>query len=108
MAWPLGKRRGITATQRFFSALVAEFGAREIARRCGVSDRAVRRWTNGEDCPRTIEPLQRLIDSIAPQSAGWMPVSGAESLYSGNTRVGGVGEYTIRAARGLPCYPVED
>jgi len=79
--------------------LLTEFSRRELGRRCGVSDRTIRRWASGEDWPAA-ESLYRLIDSLYPESAGWVPVYSPEMAIDGNTRLGGVGEYSRRAARG--------
>jgi len=42
----------------------------------------------------------RLVDRLFPQSEGSGPIYSQDMAIDGNTRVGGVGEYTIRAARG--------
>jgi hypothetical protein len=97
--YPRGQRRHDSDAARMIRGLLTEFSARELARRCGVSDRTIRRWASGEDWPAA-ERLHRLVDSICPQSAGWCPVYSPDMAIDGNTRVGGVGEYTRRAARG--------
>jgi transcriptional regulator with XRE-family HTH domain len=97
--WPHGQRRHSTDAARLVAALVSEFGAAPLAGRCGVSDRTIRRWASGEDWPEA-DSLHRLIDSLYPQGAGWCPVYSPDMAIDGNTRVGGVGEYTRRAARG--------
>jgi len=99
MAWLAGKRRHDTDATRFVGALCREFSARELGRLCGVSDRTVRRWRDGTDWP-TADVLTSLVDQLFPQSEGSGPVYSPEMAIDGNTRVGGVGEYTIRAARG--------
>lgn len=99
MAWLAGKRRHTTDARRFVSTLSLEFSARELSRLCGVSDRTVRRWRDGTDWP-TADVLTRLVDRLFPQSEGSLPIYSTEMAIDGNTRVGGVGEYTIRAARG--------
>ena len=101
--WPRGRRRNTVDAVRFFRAVVDEFGAREIGRRCGVADRTVRRWAAGEDWP-TPAVLHRLIDSLCPQSTGAMPVYDSSMALDGNTRTGGVGEFSIRAARADQTY----
>jgi transcriptional regulator with XRE-family HTH domain len=99
MAWARGVRRNVLDVHSMIAVLVAEFGGREIARRCCVSDRTVRRWASGEDWPRA-EALHRLIDSLYPQSRGALPIYEPTMAIDGNTRMGGVGEYSRRAARG--------
>jgi hypothetical protein len=99
MTWLAGKRRHDTDAARFVDALCREFSARELGRLCGVSDRTVRRWRDGTDWP-TADVLTRLVDRLFPQSEGSGPIYSPEMAIDANTRVGGVGEHTIRAARG--------
>ena len=99
MAWPRGKRRHATDAARFVGAVVGEFSAREVARRCGVSDRTVRRWVSGQDWPDRAA-LVRLVESLFCESAGALPVYSPDVALDGNTRVGGVGEFSIRASQG--------
>lgn len=100
--WPRGKRRNATDATRFVRALVAEYGATDIGRRAKVNTRTVYRWAHGDDWPR-LETLQILADSICPD-AGALPIYSPTMAIDGETRVGGVGEYSIRAARGEPCH----
>jgi len=99
MAWTRGHRRHDTDATRFVTALCREFSARELGRLCGVSDRTVRRWRGGTDWP-TAEALTRLVDRLFPLSDGSGPIYSPDMAIDANTRVGGVGQYTIRAARG--------
>jgi hypothetical protein len=99
MAWPAGKRRNNIDASRIVRALVAEYGARPLARKVGVSDRTIRRWASGEDHV-TRETIDRVIDAILPVNVGSLPIYSAEMAIDGNTRVAGVGEFSIRAARG--------
>ncbi len=105
--YPRGQRRHNTDAARLIRGLLTEFSARELARRCGCSDRTIRRWATGEDWPAA-DRLYGLIDSLYPQAAGWVPVYSPDMAIDGNTRVGGVGEYTRRTARGdmeyLACW----
>ena len=107
MPWPRGKRRHQTDAARFIAALCREFSARELGRLCGVSDRTVRRWATGEDWIERAD-LDRLIDALFPASVDGGPIYSPELAIDGNTRVGGVGEYTIRAARGDLEYLSEE
>lgn len=90
------QRRGVEA-RRFILALIAEFTACGLARLCGISDRTVRRWRDGEDWPSR-DTIDRLIDRLFPLSDGSGPVYHPDMAIDGSTRVGGVGEFTIRAA----------
>jgi len=99
MVWERGKRRHEMDAARFVAALCREFSARELGRLCGVSDRTVRRWARGEDWPEAAS-LHRLIDGLFPASSCAAPVYDPDMAVDGNTRVGGVGEYSIRAAQG--------
>jgi transcriptional regulator with XRE-family HTH domain len=106
MSWLLHRRRNTIDAARFIGALIREFGSRDLARRCGVSDRTIRRWASGIDWPAR-ESLEKLIDSVAPAKGGSLPLYSPDMAIDGNTRVAGVGDYTIRAARGEPCYEEE-
>lgn len=99
MVWQRGKRRHEMDATRFVATLCREFSARELGRLCGVSDRTVRRWRDGTDWP-TADVLTRLVDRLFPQSEGSGPIYSPDIAIDGATRVGGVGEHTIRAARG--------
>jgi len=106
MTWPRGQRRHDTDAARFVAALCREFSARELGRLCGVSDRTVRRWRNGTDWP-TADVLTRLVDRLFPLSDGSGPVYSPDMAIDGWTRVGGCGEYSVRAARGDVNYVAE-
>lgn len=97
--WPHGKRRNATDAQRFVSALVVEFGLRPLGRMAGVSDRTIRRWVSGEDWPSSAA-LYRLVDAVCPANVAAVPIYDPEMAIDGWTRLGGVGEYSRRAARG--------
>lgn len=100
--WPRGIRRHATDATRFIRALVAEFGATDLGRRAGVNTRTVYRWRDGDDWP-SAERLAAIVESICPPS-GSLPLYSAGMAIDGGTRVAGVGEYSIRAARGEPCH----
>jgi hypothetical protein len=103
MAWQRGQRRHATDGQRFIRCLLSEFSATELARLCGVDGRTIRRWRDGIDWPAA-ETLHRLVDSLCPQSVGSLPIYSPEMAIDGRTRVGGVGEFTVRAACGDQSY----
>jgi hypothetical protein len=63
----------------------------------------VRRWAAGEDWP-TAEAIARLVDVLFPQSVGSVPIYSPEMAIDGGTRVGGVGEFSRRAAQGDTDY----
>lgn len=107
MSWERGKRRHELDAARFVGALCREFSARDLGRLCGVSDRTVRRWRDGTDWP-TADVLTRLVDRLFPQSEGSGPISSPDMAIDGWTRVGGVGEYSVRAARGEIEYVGRD
>jgi len=96
--WTRGQRRNDCDASRFVRALCEEYSARELSRLCGVSDRTVRRWRDGTDWP-CVEQMERLVDALFRPS-GSLPIYSPDMAIDGNTRVGGVGEYTVRAARG--------
>lgn len=104
--WAKNRRRHDVEAARFVTALLREFSARELGRLCGVSDRTVRRWRDGTDWP-TAAALTRLVDRLFPQSEGSGPIYSTEMAIDGWTRVGGVGEYSVRAARGELIHDAE-
>jgi len=103
MVWQRGKRRHEVDATRFVAALCREFSARELGRLCGVSDRTVRRWAAGVDWPDRAA-VDRLVDALFPQSRGSLPIYDPGMALDGNSRVCGVGEYTLRSARGHDGY----
>ena len=102
MTWPRGRRRNQIDAARFMRAMVSEFGARRLASAIGCLDRTIRRWASGEDwCDA--EVLHRLVDVMFPLGHGSIPIYSVNMAIDGYTRVGGVGEYTLRISRGTPC-----
>ena len=97
--WPIGQRRNDNDAARLIRGLLTEFSRRELARRCGVSDRTIRRWANGEDWPSSAA-LHRLVDAVCPANVAALPIYSPDMALDGWTRLGGVGEYSRRAARG--------
>jgi len=95
--WPSNRRRNDCPDAAEFIRRAG--AARHIGRLLGVSDRTVRRWASGEDHP-PLDQICRLVDLLWPLSTGSVPVYSSEMGIDGNTRVGGVGEYSLRAARG--------
>jgi len=106
MAWQRGNRRNNCDARRFVAALCGEFSCRELARLCGVSDRTVRRWRDGTDWPDQ-QTIEHLVDRLFPLRGGG-PMYQPDMAIDGNTRVGGVGDYTLRAARGLQIHEGEE
>ena len=96
MAWPRGRRRH-DGDGRWLIGVRAV----DLAAAAGVSYRTARRWQTGEDLP-TVEVLLRLVERLWPLTAGSLPLAGDYPL-DGWSRVGGVGEFTIRSARGEPA-----
>ena len=97
--WTKGKRRNNTDSSRFIEALVAEFGVTETARRAGCNAKTVYRWLKGTDRPAD-HYLMAIAESFCIDDVGGLPIYSPDMAIDGNTRVLGVGEYTIMAARG--------
>lgn len=101
--WPKGRRRtGLDGCVPLLSRIGP---LREIARAAGVSPRAVSHWLTDRKAP-SVGLLWAIIDHFLPCGTGRESdvVSGAVSettLDAGSPL--GVGEYTRRAAAGLPC-----
>jgi transcriptional regulator with XRE-family HTH domain len=75
------------------------YAMEEIARHLGVSLRAVWAWRRGEYQP-SVEHLERLIELMLPIGRGALPIYSPNMAIDCNTRVGGVGQYTIESAYG--------
>lgn len=105
--WPRGRpRQPCSDAARFFASVIAERGIAATSRAAGSDMRTVRRWATGQRrCG--YGPIERVADWIAPLGAGWTPIYSPGMAIDGNTRVGGVGDYTLRAARGdrIHGYP---
>ena len=95
---PRRQRRSAIDGAEFFSALLREYSATAIALAAGVSARTVGRWTSGHWCPQSA--IERLMAHLWPLNRAAGPVYPPSMAIDGNTRVGGVSEYSRRAARG--------
>lgn len=101
--WRRGHRRNEIDGSRFVSACCRSYSVAKVARAAGVSSRTVRRWASGEDWMPLFR-CQSIIDALLPLSTGWHPRYRRDMAIDGNTRVGGVGDYSRRAAQGRLCY----
>lgn len=72
----------------------------KMARAAGVSDRTIRKWARGSMLA-SLGKVLLVVDSVSPQQRGAVPLIG-EMAIDGGTRVLGVGQYSISAARGEP------
>lgn len=86
---------------------------REVARAAGVSPRAVQAWATGRKTPSLVT-VMAVIDYFFPlHDVLYRTLSGVvfcDGEASGTGTIGtpcGCGEYTLRAARGLPCHDYE-
>ena len=96
--WPKGRRRNDLDASQFIAGLIEEHGTSAVASAIGVSPRTVRRWSRGEDwC--TLETIQKLIECLIP-ATGSLPIYDPVMALDGNTRVAGVGDYTLNSAKG--------
>lgn len=102
--WPHGKRRNLTGDcSSLISGLSSERSFAALACAAGVDEKTVRRWASGKNHP-PLATLLHMIDIILPVGGGWLPIYDPLMAIDGGTRVGGVGEYTVRSARGaMPC-----
>lgn len=97
--WPKHKRRKQIDGREFVRAMAADVGGmRPLARQLGVSDRTVRRWATGEDW--IDEDTATALADLVPANDGSLPVYSPDMAIDGETRVGGVSEYSRRTARG--------
>ena len=72
----------------------------EMLRAAGVSDRTIRKWARGSRLASLAKVLL-VVDAVSPQQRGALPLVGDMAI-DGGTRVLGVGQYSICAARGEP------
>lgn len=96
--WPKGKRRAECDATEFMRRLLDGHTAVDISRRTGIDRTTISRWKTGKVKP-TLAMIERVIDAILPANRGWVPIYRNDMAIDGNTRVVGVGEYSIRAAR---------
>ena len=99
--WLKGRPRQELAAEAFWRNLVAAHGLRGAAKMAAVSPRTVWRWMHGARTSRA--SFERVADAIAPQSEGALPLYAERMALDGDTRVGGVGDYTRHSARGGLC-----
>lgn len=96
--WIKGIRRRNCDASQFITALRREYTATHLAKLAGVCDRTIRRWASGEDWCDT-EALIRLVDKLLPD-VGRGPIYSPDMAIDGDTRLGGVGEFSIQSAKG--------
>lgn len=95
MGWVKGKRRNGTLGGNWLRLIPTKL----LQKWTGKSERAVRRWQSGKHFPKD-EIVEKIIKNIIPMSTAALPIVGDYPL-CGNTRVLGVGEYSIRSAKGV-------
>lgn len=97
---PGGRRR--SPVTGYVSGIIAEYPGSldSLAERCGVHRVTVSCWARGVATP-SLAHVERMIELVWPLSRGAAPIYSPAMALDGFTRVGGVGQYTIAAARGL-------
>ena len=99
MAWPKGKRRGLLIAE-FARAVCALSSIRSTARAIGISERQLRRIVAGKHACSHKVAVRLAEYALRGLRSGALPLYDPDMALDGNTRVGGVSEYSIRAARG--------
>lgn len=99
--WTKGKHRAECDASEFVANLLQSHSARKIARLGKCSDRFIRRIAIGEQWCR-VSLLEEIVDQLLPLGESKLPIYLPDIAIDGNTRVGGVGQYTLDAARGIP------
>jgi hypothetical protein len=93
-------RNNCSDSSKFWSSLVHEQGLRTTAKAIGVDPKSIKRWISGEKrC--SLKRINMAIDWILPIEHGWLPIYSPSIVIDGNTRVGGVSDYSRQAARGV-------
>lgn len=82
----------------FIRRLLAEMPISAISRATGIDRKTLWRWSAGHRRP-TQAMVERVIDAVLPQR-GSGPIYTPDMAIDGDTWVGGVGEYSLRAASG--------
>lgn len=72
----------------------------QMAKAADVSDRTIRKWARGSRLA-SLGKVLLVVDAVSPQQRGAVPLIGDMAI-DGGTRVLGVGQYSISAARGEP------
>ena len=104
MTWKKGKRRQQLDLRAFASAVASLSSISAAARAVGISERQMRRIISGEHwC--SLEVAERLAEfALSTIRSHALPRYDTDMAIDGYTRVGGVSEYSIRAARGDMRY----
>jgi len=100
MAWKAGERRREIAAADFVSSCLKLITAVQAAKACGVSSRTIRRWKSGEDFA-SLKAMEALADCMCVDRQCSVPIYRPSMCIDGNTRVLGVGDYSLRSARGI-------
>lgn len=100
--WPRGQSRSDLAdATAFVAACCREAGSvAELARRLGVAPKCVYRWSRGQRRITAAVAARMAEAVIEPSSSGSLPIYAPTMALDGNTRVGGVGEFSRRTAKG--------
>lgn len=99
--WTRGRRRNDCDASAFVRRAIEASSARAVARMAGCSARTVARWASGEDWPR-LDAVQAIADALCREDRGSLPIYSPDLAIDGGTRVGGVGDFTLRMAQGQP------
>lgn len=83
----------------FIRRLLAEMSIGAISRATGIDRKTLWRWSAGNRRP-TQAMVERVIDAVMPQQRYSGPIYSPDMAIDGDTWVGGVGEYSLRAACG--------
>jgi hypothetical protein len=105
MGWRKGHRRSTAGVcGDFVAGLVRESGLTtgRLATACGLDRGTLARWISGRAAP-TQDLLEVVIDRVLPLGRHGLPIYRADMALDAHSRVGGVSEYTLRAAAGDAC-----
>lgn len=98
--WTKGKRRKGVDCAHFIRNLSNDHSVRKMAVLAGVNEKTIRRYIEGKNYS-DVTTLYKIIDGIFPLNEHSSLFYSSDMVLDGNTRVGGVGEFTLKSARGL-------
>ncbi len=106
-----GPQRPDAVPGEWLSGIVAEASYALLARACGVSYQAVRKWIRGESSP-TKDQVMAILDAVygstTGRESGVISGSGLTEDYISAGVPFGVGQYTLDSARNWPTKPKGD
>lgn len=105
MGWTKGKSRNnssctIQELQVFIKSLEKNHSMAKLSILLGMDKKTLWKWKHRK-CRPSDEILYKLIEIMFPLNKGALPIYKVDMAIDGDTRVGGVSEYSSRISKGL-------